>query len=531
MASRFPENEALVDIPKGKRFSYGEFLTMVNQLAKGFIKLGLQKGDHLAIWAPNRWEWIITQFAMAKIGVVFISVDIGYQLQQLEYLLQQSDSSSLVMAEGLKGSEYIEMIRQLCPEVNHSTPGHLNCPRFPKLKNLILISDRRRPGMFDWQEIMEMGKDVPDRLLIEPERASDPDDVVTILYTSGTTGSPKGVMSTHFGVINTTLASAENQKLTEKDRLCLSVPLSHMFGCVCITLAAVIKGATLVIPSESFEARKILESIEKERCTAVYGSPNAFIALMEDPQYQSLNIQSLRTGIMGGAQCPMEVMKKVVGEMGVKEIVIGYGQTEASSWITMTHPDDPLELRVSTIGKPLREVEVKIIDPQSGEEVPTGVVGEICAKGFIMRGYYRMPAATANAIDSEGWLHTGDLGNIGHDDYLRTTGRLKEVIKKGGETIYPSEIEEILFTHPKILNVQIFGVPDEILGEEIAAWIKLEEKAIVTEEEILQYCRGKFPDFYLPKYIKFVKEFPITPLGKVQKFKMREKVIEEYGLV
>ncbi len=530
VAPKSPENEALIDLPRGKRYSYRELLKIVNQLAKGFLRLGLKKGEHLALWAPKRSEWIITELAIAKIGAVLISVDINCQPQQLEYLLKQSDSRSLVMTEGLNGSEYIEMIQRICPEIKDSIPGQLKASTLPELKNLILVSDQSRPGMLNWREILEMGREVPDHVLTERQDSCHEDDVVTVLYTSGTTGAPKGVMSTHFGMINTTLASAENQKLTEKDRLCISVPLSHMFGCVCITLAAVIKGATMVIPSETFNPRKILEAIEKEGCTAIYGSPNAFIALMEDPQYPSFNLQPLRTGIMGGAQCPMEVMRKVVDEMGAREIVIGYGQTEASSWITQTHPDDPLELRVSTVGQALPHVEVKIIDSVSGQEVQRGRVGEICARGFNMKGYYKMPAATSNTIDSEGWLHTGDLGSMDDEGYIRTTGRLKEVIIKRGETIYPTEIEEVLFSHPKILNVQVFGLPDKKVGEEIATWIKLEEGTSLTEDEIIQYCQGKIPDSHLPRYIRFVKEFPMTPLGKIQKFKMREIEIKESDL-
>ena len=530
VASKLPGKEFLVDIPKGKRYSYEEFLAVVNQMARGFLKLGVIQGEHVALWAPNFSEWITTEFAIAKIGAVLVSVDTNVQIQQLEYLLKQSDSRSLIMAEGLKGSEYLEMIHKLCPEISHSIAGRLNCHALPELKNLVLISDRIHQGMFNWGHLLEMGKIIPDPVFTERQCSCQMDDVVTLLYTSGTTGSPKGVMSTHYGIINTTLASAENQRLTVKDRLCLSVPLSHMFGSVCVTLAAVSKGATLVIPSETFNARRILEAIEKEQCTAIYGSPNAFITLMDDPQFETLDIKSLRTGIMGGAQCPMEVMKKIVEEMGVEEIVIGYGQTEASSWITETSPDDPLELRVSTVGRPLSGVEVKVIDSRSGQEVPTGVMGEICARGFNMKGYYKMPAATVNAIDAEGWLHTGDLGNIDGLGYLRTTGRLKEVINKAGETIYPTEVEEVLFSHPKILNAQVFGVPDKIVGEEIAVWIKLEEGAEVTEEEILHYCRGKLLDSHTPRYLKFVKEFPMTPLGKAQKFRMREIAINEYGL-
>jgi len=530
VALRFPEREALVDIMKGKRYSYREFLNRVNQMAKGLLKLGLKQGEHVSLWAPNLSEWIITEFAIAKIGAVLISIDTNAHLHQLEYLLKQSDSKCLIMAEGLQGSEYVEMIRQLCPEISNSIPGQLNCEILPELKNIILISDQTSPGMFSWKEILKVEKDVSDGLLTERQRLCRYDDVITILYTSGTTGIPKGVMSTHFGITNTTLASAEVQKLTEKDRLCLSVPLSHMFGCVCITLAGVIKGATLVIPSETFNPRKVLEAIEKEQCTAIYGSPSAFIAMMEDPQYQTFNLESLRTGIMGGAQCPMEVMKRVVEEMGAREIVIGYGQTESSSWVTETRPDDSLELRVSTVGKSLPNVEVKIIDTATGGEMLRGSVGEICARGLNMKGYYKMPAATANAIDSEGWLHTGDLGTMDKEGYVRMSGRLKEVINKAGESIYPSEIEEVLFSHPKIINVQVFGVPDKKMGEEVAVWIKLEEGATTTENEILQYLIEKFPPSQHPRYLKFVQEFPMTPLGKVQKFKMREMAIKEYGL-
>ena len=529
-ASAFPDHEVLVDIPQGRRFTYREFLRHVNQLAKGFLKLGLKKGEHLALWAPNRTEWVITQFALAKTGVVLISVDMNCQLQQLEYLLKQSDSRSLVMAEGLKKSESVEMVQRLCPEIKDSAAGQLRGGALPELKNLVVLSDQTYPGMLCWREILEMGKDVPDDVLNERQRSCHDDEVVTILYTSGTTGAPKGVMSTHYGVINTTVASSGNQKLSGKDRLCLSVPLSHMFGCICVVLAAVIKGATIVIPSPAFDPLRILEALDKERCTALYGSPSSFIALMEHPEYRRFNLKPLRTGIMGGAQCPMEVMKKVVDDMGAKEIVIGYGQTEASSWITQTRPDDRLELRVSTVGRGLPNVEVKVIDSSSGQEASSGTLGEICARGFVMKGYYKMPAATANAIDPQGWLHTGDLGTMDKEGYVRTSGRLKEIINKGGEVIFPTEVEEVLFGHPEISNAQVFGVPDKGRGEEVAAWIKLEEGATVSRDDILNYCRSKLPESHLPRFVKFVTEFPMTPLGKTQKFKMREMAIKEYGL-
>jgi fatty-acyl-CoA synthase len=528
-AARFPARDAVVDIPQGKRYSYRDFLRISDQLAKGLLKLGVGRGEHQAIWMPNRSEYLLTEFAALKIGAVLVSVDMNARPEQLEYLLKQSDSPTLIMSGGLRGGEYIEVIRHLCPEIDTAEPGRLSSRALPGLSRIVVLADPAPAGMLNWNEVLESGRSLPDSLLSERQASCHAEDVATLLYTSGTTGAPKGVMSTHIGIINTTLASARNQKLTESDRLCLSVPLAHMFGCVCVTMAAVAAGAAIVIPP-SFDPKGFLDAIARERCTAIYGSPSSFIAMMEHPDYAPRALRSLRTGIMGGAQCPLDVMKRVVEEMGAREIVIGYGQTEASSWITMTRPDDPLELRVSTVGKPLPLVEVKLIDPQSGREVPVGTVGEICSRGFTMKRYYKMPAATAGAVDSAGWLHTGDLGAMDADGYVRTTGRLKEVIVRAGETIYPTEIEEILFAHPKVSNVQVFGVPSRDAGEDVAAWIKLDEGTSATQEEMIRHCRGKLPDSHLPRYLKFVTEFPMTPLGKIQKFRMREIALKEYGL-
>ncbi|MHB8772724.1 MAG: AMP-binding protein [Syntrophales bacterium] len=529
VASRFPDREALVDIPAGRRYTYRELVRTVDALAGGLLKIGIGRGEHLALWTPNLAEYIITEFAAAKIGAVLVSVDTNARAEQLEYLLRQSDSRTLVLS-GREGSPQLETFRRLCPGAGTAETGWQACASLPELKRLIVIAERPLPGMITWDEVRESGWNLPSGRLAERQAACRPDDVVTLLYTSGTTGAPKGVMSTHVGIVNTTLASAENQHLTPEDRLCLSVPLAHMFGCVCVTLAAAVTGAAIVIPAPAFDARKILAAIAAERCTALYGSPASFIALMEDPDYRRFDLGSLRTGIMGGAQCPLEVMKRVVEEMGVREVVIGYGQTEASSWVTMTRPDDPLELRVSTVGRPLANVEVKLIDPASGREVPPGAVGEICVRGLNMKGYYKMPAATANAIDAEGWLHTGDLATMDPAGYVRTTGRLKEVILRGEETIYPAEVEEVLFSHPQIATAQVFGVPGGAAGEDLAAWIRLEEGAAATEEEIRRFCRENLPASRQPCYIKFVTEFPMTPLGKVQKFRLREAAIQEYGL-
>ena len=517
IAKKVPNREALIHTDVNVRYNYSLLLWEVDRAAKGLIKMGIEAGDRVALWAPNIPEWVVAQLALSKIGAILVPLDPGAGLKALQFLLGQSESKAIIMASGLEGDEYVDLILEARDHVR-------------SLEHLIVMARESQPEMVLWTELLGMGDDPDSQSLAERENLVSPEDPVALMYTSGTTGVPKGVMLDHLGLINKSLASAKRQGLTEEDRLCLFFPLYHMFGNTCIALTGLLTGATLVMPCLAFDPSKVLKAIGKEKATAVYGSPSMIIALLDHPEFKNKRWASVKRGIIGGAPCPVELMKRVVQDVGVTNITVAYGITEASSWITMTHPGDPLEVRASTIGTPLECNQVKIVHPATGRTAQPNTQGELCVKGLLMKGYYKMPAATAGAIDSEGWLHTGDLGSMDADGYMRTTGRIKEVIVSGEETIYPAEIEEILFSHPKISNAQVFGVPGRISGEDIAAWIKPEEGVVITEEEVLLYCREKLPDSRLPRYIKFVKEFPTTPLGKVQKFRMREIAVKEYGL-
>jgi len=530
MASLFPEREALIHVKRGKRYTHNQLLDEVDRLAKGLLALGVEKGEHVALWAPNLPEWVIAAFAIARVGAVLVSVDPFYEAPQLEYLLKNSESRTLILARGLDGGEgFLRLLEGLAPEIKApSMPPHLE--RFPHLKRLILLSDSPYGGILCLREVIERGEEISNDELEGRAALCSPHDIFTLMYTSGTTGSPKGVLSTHYALINKSMISASLQKLGPQDRLCLAVPLFPMFGSICVLLTAVTCGATTVIPSDTFDAEETLKAIERERCTALYGTPSLFVSLLEHPRFGDFDLSTLRKGIVAGAPCPMELMKRIVERMGAKDMITGYGLTEASTWITMTSADDPLEVRISTIGRALPHIEVKIIDPSSGEELPDGAEGEICTRGLLMEGYYKMPAATAQAIDKEGWLHTGDLGWKGSDGLFRITGRVKELIRKGDRMIHPVEVEEYLYTHPKIAEAQVFGVPDEEVGEEIAAWIKLKEGEEATEEEIFTFCREGLDPFLIPKYVRFVDSFPMTPTKKVQKFKLRQEAMKLYGL-
>ncbi|MFZ5632514.1 MAG: AMP-binding protein [Bacillota bacterium] len=529
MASRFPNNDALVYPDLGIRYSYEQFRQVCNRAAKGFMKLGLNKGDKISIWANNVPEWVIAQFSTGKMGAVLVTVNTNYRAFELDYLLKQSDSTTLVLIAGIVGNEYLDMVYELCPELKECRPGELKSAKLPLLKNVIFIGKEKHPGMFTWDEVMAMADGVSDEELMARQASLDPHDVINMQYTSGTTGFPKGVMLTHTNLIGNALSLAECMAFSEKDRLCIPVPFFHCFGCVLGTLTCVVSGAAM-IPVVAFKAQKVLETVEKERCTALHGVPTMFIAELEEMEKKAYDTSSLRTGIMAGAPCPIEVMKAVVNKMGAREICITYGQTEASPGITMTRTTDPIELRVSTVGKALPNVEVKIVDPATGETVPPGVQGELCTRGYhVMKGYYNMPEATASAIDGDGWLHTGDLAVMDENGYCKITGRLKDMIIRGGENIYPREIEEFLYTNPKIKDVQVVGVPSAKYGEEVVAFIQLKEGQTATEEEIKDYCRDKISRIKIPAFVLFTDAYPTTASGKIQKYKLREQATKMLG--
>ncbi len=530
MACRYPDNEALVYTGRGLRYTYREFNEICRLVAKGLLKMGIRKGDNVSIWAYNVPEWVILQFATAKIGAVLVTVNTSYKSAELEYILNQSDSTTLFMVKSFKDTDYVATLNSVVPELAGSAPGQLASARLPFLKNVVFIGDDAPVGMLGFDSIIELGREVPDADLDAVEATLDRHETINMQYTSGTTGFPKGVMLTHFNIINNGFNIGECMKFTEKDRLCIPVPFFHCFGCVLGVMACVTHGSTMV-PVEIFDPLAVLRTIEAEKCTAVHGVPTMFIAELEHPDFPKFDLTSLRSGIMAGSPCPIEVMKKVIRDMHASEITIAYGQTESSPVITQTRTDDPIELRVATVGRALPDVEVKIVDFETGETLPPGKQGELCTRGYhVMKGYYKMQEETARAIDGENWLHTGDLAIMDENGYCKITGRIKQMIIRGGENIYPREIEEFLYTHPKVSDIQVYGVPDRKFGEQVMAAIILKKGVDMTEDEVREFCKDRIANYKIPKYVKFVEGYPMTASGKIQKFKLREMAIKELQL-
>ena len=506
---RYADREALVHVEAGARFNYREFKAECDRVARGLMALGIEKGRHVGIWATNYSEWVVAQFATAKIGAVLVTVNPSYRTHELEYVLKQSEADALILIGQFHTSDYVGMTNEVVPELKDSTPGELQSSTLPHLRNVIFISPPSAPetktpdGMWSWEDVRGKSSDISEAGLAQRQGSCAPDDTINIQYTSGTTGNPKGAMLTHYNLVANGFYTGEGMKFTEEDRLCIPVPFYHCFGCVLGNLACVTHGSTMVIPSEYFEPLKALEAVQQEKCTALHGVPTMFIAQLGQDRFSDFDLSSLRTGMMAGSPCPIEVMRQVVDQMGAREITIGYGQTEASPVITLTRTEDTLERRVSTVGTALPNVEVKLVDPETGADKPTGEQGELLTRSFmVMKGYYNLPEATASAIDKEGWLHTGDLATVDADGYYRITGRLKDMIIRGGENVYPREIEEFLYTHPKIADVQVIGVPDERFVEEVMAWVMLKPGATADEEEIREFCKGKIAHYKIPRYVK-----------------------------
>jgi len=527
-AQKYPDNDALIVCHEHKRYTYRELRRQVEAAARGLMSIGIQKGDRVGIWSTNNSEWVITQFATAKIGAILVNINPANRAFELEYVLRQSECRALMMIERFRDSDYVEAIRQVCPEIDQGQATTLHSANLPALRQLIFIGDHAPKGMISWNDLLISGCRISVAELCDREASLDPNDGINIQYTSGTTGFPKGAVLSHRNIVNNGKLTADSQRLTYLDRLCIPVPFYHCFGMVLSNMACVVTGATMVIPAAHFDAEATLRAVHEERCTALHGVPTMFIAELEHPKFAAFDLHTLRTGIMAGAPCPIEIMKRVLNEMHCTELTIAYGLTEASPVITQTKPSDSIELRVKSVGKPLPHTEVKLVHPATGEIVPIGESGELCTRGYlVMKGYYRNPEATRAALDEESWLHTGDLAVMDAAGYCSITGRSKDVIIRGGENIYPREVEEFLYTCPGIRMVQVVGIPCPKYGEQVAAWIQLEQGSTLTEDEILSFCASKIAHFKIPKIIQIVDEFPMTVTGKVQKFKIRETMMNQ----
>ncbi|RPH62624.1 MAG: AMP-binding protein [Burkholderiales bacterium] len=525
-------SDAAIFAADGVRLSWHDLQARSDAVATGLLALGIGRGDRVGIWAPNCVEWLLVQFGTARIGAILVNINPAYRTSELEYALNKVQCRLLVMAGAHKSSDYVGMVRTLAPEIDRvPSSARLRLDRFERLRHIVLIGEGPKPrGMMSFDELTGGAGPAHHARLPSLSAALDPDDAINIQFTSGTTGSPKGATLSHFNVVNNARYCARAMALSERDRLCIPVPLYHCFGMVLGVLACTAVGAAMVFPGASFDAEETLRAVQAQRCTALHGVPTMFIAMLDHPRFRDYELSSLRTGIMAGAPCPIETMRRVVDQMHMNEVTIGYGMTETSPISFQSGVDDPIDRRVSTVGRIQPHAEVKIVD-DAGRIVPVGATGELCTRGYlVMRGYWDDPERTREAIDEAGWMHTGDLATIDAEGYCNIVGRVKDMLIRGGENVYPREIEEFLHTHPKVQEVQVFGVPDPRFGEEVCAWIVLRPGQSVTAEEIKAFCQGRIAHYKVPRYIRFVPEFPLTATGKPQKYVMREQTMRDSGL-
>jgi fatty-acyl-CoA synthase len=529
-AQKYADRDAAVFLAQDKRFTWAELAETVDAFAAGLLALGMEKGDRIGIWSPNRWEWVVTQFATARIGLILVNINPAYRLSELEYALNKVGCRALVTAASFKSSDYLGMLATLAPELAKAEPGRLKAAKLPSLEMVVRMGEENSSGMFNFGDVLAMGGRDEHDSLDRITESLKPSDAINIQFTSGTTGAPKGATLTHLNIVNNGNFVTSAIRFTAEDRLCIPVPLYHCFGMSMGTMGCVTKGAAMIFPTEGFDPAATLRAIEAERCTGVYGVPTMFVAMLDHPDFTNFDLTSLRTGIMAGSPCPIEVMKKVISLMHMSEVTIAYGMTETSPVSFQSSTDDPLEKRVSTVGRIQPHVECKVINAD-GATAAVGEPGELCTRGYsVMKGYWEDADKTAEAIDADGWMHTGDLATIDAEGFCNIVGRVKDMVIRGGENVYPREVEEFLYRHPKVREVQVFGVPDRKYGEELAAWIVLKPGESATEDEIRDFCQGQIAHYKIPRYVRFKETLPLTVTGKAQKFIMRGEMSEELGL-
>ena len=531
VVARWPDRQALVVRHQNIRWTYGELKERVDAFAAGLVALGLEPGDRIGIWSPNNAEWVVAQFATAQAGLILVNINPAYRLAELEYALNKVECRAIITARSFKTSDYLGMLRELAPEIDSCAPGRLRSAKLKTLGTIIVIGEDAAPGMLPFAEVAAMGGERHRLELAERSRKLQFDDPINIQFTSGTTGFPKGATLTHHNILNNGFFIGEALRLSDSDRICIPVPLYHCFGMVLGNLACVTHGSAMIYPAEAFDPVAVLETVAGERCTGLYGVPTMFIAELDHPRFSEFDLGSLRTGIMAGSPCPIEVMKRVVRDMHMSQVTICYGMTETSPVSFQSAVDDPIERRVGTVGRIHPHVEVKIID-EAGRIAPPGTPGELCTRGYsVMQRYWNDPDQTADAIDSGRWMHTGDLATLDTEGYCNIVGRIKDMVIRGGENIYPREIEEFLYRHPKIQDVQVIGVPDRKYGEELCAWVKLKPGEEASAEDIRRFCEGQIAHYKIPRYVRFVDGFPMTVTGKIQKYLMREQMLRELGVM